>query len=259
MSMIPEERRSNIIIKLKENGYLKIDELAEDLKVSRITIIRDIQILRDSGKIKRIHGGIKLSDAGNNSFESRFFIRMQNNYGKKVEIAKKALEFLKGKNTIFLDSSSTVFVFATEIFKNRFEDKNIITNSPAILVEALDHPNVNLISTGGELKQEFNIFGGSWVDEFLENINIDCAFLSAAGISGNLEITTNNKDLAGTLRRVFDKAGEVNLLVDSTKFFKEGMLNIANINECKRIITDSDIVSKIDEKLRKEIHIEIVY
>ncbi len=256
--MIPEERRNNILTKLTENGLLKIDELAEDLKVSRITVIRDIQILKNNGLIEKIHGGIKLKETANNNFESRFFVRMQNNYSKKLVIAKKALEFLEDKNTIFLDSSSTVFVFAVEIFKNRFEDKNMITNSPAILVEALNQPHANLISTGGELKQEFNIFGGNWVNEFLENINIDCAFLSAAGISSELNITTNNKDLAVTLRKVFDKAGEVNLLVDSTKFFKEGMLNIAHVNECKRIITDDGAAAKINSNIRKNIGIEIV-
>jgi DeoR/GlpR family transcriptional regulator of sugar metabolism len=257
--MIPEERRNNILIKLKENGFLRIDELAENLEVSKITVIRDISILKDNGLVKKIHGGVKLNENGNNNIESSFFVRMQNNYGKKVEIAKKALEFLKDKNTIFLDSSSTVFVFAAEIFKNHFEAKNLITNSPAILVEALKQPHVNLISTGGELRQEFNIFGGNWVNEFLENVNLDCAFLSAAGVSTNLDITTNNKDLAVTLRKVIDKAGEVNLLIDSTKIFKEGMLNIANINEVTRIITDEDIISKIDEKLLKGIDIEIIY
>src|SRR4030066_1164663 len=147
--MIPEERRKNILIKLKENDYLGIEELASELDVSKITIVRDIQILKNSSLIEKIHGGIKLNEKSSSDFESRFLVRMQNNYSRKVEIAKKSLEFLKNKDTVFLDSSSTVFVFAQEIFNSNAEERNLITNSPAILFEALNKPKVNLISTGG--------------------------------------------------------------------------------------------------------------
>jgi len=250
--MIPEERRRNILIKLRENDFLGIEGLASELNVSKITIVRDLQILKNSGLIEKIHGGVKLNEKSASGFESRFFVRMQNNYSKKVEIAKKSLEFLKNKDTVFLDSSSTVFVFAQEIFSGSVEERNLITNSPAILVEALNKPNVNLISTGGELKQEFNIFGGDWVNEFLENLNIDAAFISAAGISSNLDITTNNKDLAGMLKTIFKKAKEINLLIDSTKFYKEGMLSIARISDCRRIITDKEISKEVKAILIKE-------
>ena len=250
--MIPEERRKNILIKLRENDFLGIEELASELNVSKITIVRDIQILKNNGLVEKIHGGIKLNEKSAGDFESRFFVRMQDNYSKKVEIAKKSLEFLKNKDTVFLDSSSTVFVFAREIFSSSVEERNLITNSPAILVEALNKPNVNLISTGGELKQEFNIFGGNWVNEFLENLNIDAAFISAAGISSNLDITTNNKDLAVMLETIFKKAKEINLLIDSTKFYKEGMLSIAHISDCRRVITDKEISEEVKAILIKE-------
>jgi DeoR/GlpR family transcriptional regulator of sugar metabolism len=168
-----------------------------------------------------------------------------------MDIASKALKYLSGNQTIFLDSSSTVFVFASEILKNETLQSNLVTNSPAIIVEALKHPNTGIICTGGELIQEFNIFGGEWVAEFLQNINLDVAFVSAAGVSENGTITTNNKDLAGILKKVFLKAGAVNLLIDSSKFFKKGMLDIASLDDCKRIITDKEISDSILKKLKK--------
>ena len=145
--MIPEERRRNILVRLKENDFLKIDDIAEKLGVSKITVIRDIQLLKNQGLVKKIHGGIKLDGPSKNSIESSFYERMQKNYSKKLEIAGKSLPFLEGKQTVFLDSSSTVFVLATEIFKSHYNEKNLITNSPAIIVEAMNYPGVHLIST----------------------------------------------------------------------------------------------------------------
>ena len=134
-----------------------------------------------------------------------------------------------------------------------------MTNSPAIIIEALKYPGINLISTGGELKQEFNIFGGNWVNEFLENINIDCALISAAGISSRGKITTNNKDLSAILSLVFKKSGQIFLLADSTKFFKEGMLDIADLSECRKLITDKNIGKEAIEKIKKMSNVDIVF
>ncbi len=249
--MLAEERRQKILDVLNEKEFLRAEELADMYNVSRITIIRDIKLLKDAQKIKKIHGGISIPDVPKNNFETRFNIRIQDNYSKKLDIASKAIKYISNNQTIFLDSSSTVFVLASEILKKEISQSNLITNSPAIVVDALNHPSAGLICTGGELKQEFNIFGGGWVLEFLENINFDSAFISAAGVSENGTITTNNKDLAGILKKVFAKAKTINLIVDSSKFFKKGMLDIASLNDCKRIITDNEIPDSILKKLKK--------
>jgi DeoR/GlpR family transcriptional regulator of sugar metabolism len=257
--MLAEERRQNILNVLKEKEFLRAEELAEMYNVSKITIVRDIKLLKDSQKIKKIHGGISIPDAPKNNFETRFKIRIQDNYSKKLDIASKALKYISDNQTIFLDSSSTVFVLASEILKKEMFQSNFISNSPAIVVEALNHLQANLICTGGELKQEFNIFGGGWVLEFLENINLDSAFISAAGVSENGTITTNNKDLAGILKAVFSKAKTVNLLIDSSKFFKKGMLDIAKLQDCRRIITDNEMPVPALKKLQKITDSEIIF
>ena len=257
--MIPEERRKNILALLKENEFLNADILAEKLQVSKITILRDFQKLKEQGDISKIHGGIKLNSRANNNFESGFYSRMQKNYSRKLDIAKKSIAYITYSQTVFLDSSSTVFVFASEIFKKSKGEKNLITNSPAIISEAINFPQVNIISTGGELKQEFNIFGGAWVNEFLEKINIDSAFISAAGISQHGKITTNNKDLSAILSLIFKRSKEINLLADSSKFFMEGMLNIAHLSNCRRLITDSDIDPDKLSEIKKISDIEVIF
>ncbi len=256
--MIPEERRKNILIKLRENGYAKPENLAEYLGVSKITILRDIQVLKNQGDIKKIRGGIKITEDLEKNLEPSFYIRMQKNFSKKMDIAKKSFTYLTDSKNIFLDSSSTVFVFAVEILKNFERDKNFITNSPAIIAEAIKYPQVNLISTGGELKQDFNIFGGHWVNEFLEKINIDCAFVSCAGVSSSGWVTTNNKDLSIILMHILKKAKKVNLLADSTKFFKEGMLNIAHLSNFSRLVTDNELSMNILKLIRKISDIEVI-
>ena len=205
--MIPEVRREKIIKKLLENDIYTLDNLKEELKVSRITIQRDVNILVERGIADKVHGGVRLRKRMR--MESRFSIRINQNINKKLEIAKKALNCLQGTKVIFLDSSSTVYIFAKELFKDKYINNTLITTSPVIINEALELPEVKIISTGGELWTTFNMFAGSWVEEFLRKVNIDTAYISAAGVTEDGEITSNNKELAKTISIIFERSDEV--------------------------------------------------
>ncbi len=257
--MIPEQRRAKILEKLNKKKIYTLDDLAMELKVSRITIQRDVNILEKRELLEKIHGGVRLKKKADNSFESRFNLRLSQNYEKKVEIAKKALDFINESNNIFLDSSTTSYILAKELFKKKYFDLNIITTSPALICESFKYPNFKIISTGGELRSDFNIFSGSWVMDFLEKINIGSAFISAAGITRDGKITYNNKELANTISAVIARSSEINLIIDSSKFYKSGMLVVDEISSCKRIITDSGIDKKVISDIRKISGLKLVY
>jgi DeoR/GlpR family transcriptional regulator of sugar metabolism len=258
--MIPEERRERILDKLNKEEICSIKSLAKEFGVSRITIMRDLNILEKNGLVTKVHGGVKIKKNDNNPFgpETRFNYRLKQNYEKKLQIAKKAVAFVKDGTTIFIDSSTTAHMFSLELFKNKYIDLNIVTNSPTIIAEALKLPDIKIISTGGELNSSFSMFGGTWVTDFLDRINIDTAYISTAGISRELNIITSNMELANILKKVIEKSDEINLLVDSSKFFRKEMLNVSTIRNFTRIITD-DAIDAEHLKLLKGAGPDIVY
>jgi DeoR family myo-inositol catabolism operon transcriptional repressor len=249
--MIPEERRNKILNELYGRDIYPIDGLVKSLGVSRITVQRDINLLQQRGLVNKVHGGVRLNRESPQRFESLFRKRLQQNYEKKLEIATTALKFVKEHTTIYIDSSTTCYVFAQALLKKRYLDLGIITNSPAIQQEALGYPNRRVISTGGELRQQFNMLAGRWVCEFIEKINIDAAFISTAGVSPEWNLTTSNSELMEILKAVLAKSNEVNLLVDSGKFFKAAMLNIGHISQCTRVISNSDIDGELLQEIRR--------
>ncbi len=257
--MIPEERRNRILGKLSEKGVYSVDELVNELAVSRITVQRDINVLKKRGLLQKIHGGVQAAQNDKQDFETLFKARLNQNYDKKMEIASKALRFVHDHSTVFIDSSSTCYIFARELFNKKYVNLSIITTSPSIQYEALRYPDSTLISTGGLLRQNFNMFSGKWVVDFLERVNIDAAFISAAGISPSLKITTSNSELGDILRVVFRRTEEVNLLADSSKFFRSAMLDVAYVRDCRRIITDSGMQGKIDQLIQSGETPELVY
>jgi len=92
--MIPEERRTQIINKLKKQDICTISSLIREFGVSRVTIQRDLSLLEKSELVSKVHGGVKLKKEVNKNFETRFNIRLKQNYEKKLEIAKKAVNFV---------------------------------------------------------------------------------------------------------------------------------------------------------------------
>jgi len=247
--MIPEERRSRIFSELKERGVFSIEELVRSLGVSRITVQRDIAALAEQDLVVKVHGGVKLKKEKGLVIETLFEKRLNQHYEAKVEIGAKAVALVRDHSTVFIDSSTTCYLFARELFKRHYLDLSIITNSPAVQMEALVYPECRVISTGGELRQSFNMLAGRWVIEFLGKVNIDAAFISAAGVSPEFNLTTSNPELAEILKAVFLETDEVNLLADSSKFFRAAMLDIGPIGQCRRLITDSSM----DEGLMAEI------
>lgn len=226
-------------------------DLVSKFKVSRITIQRDLTMLEDSGLITKVHGGAKAVRHDSTIFETRFGVRYRQNFSYKTQIAKKALPFVKPRSTIFIDSSTTAHIFGIEVFRHSIHDLVIVTNAPSLLHEAIKYPDFKIVSTGGELLRSFSMYAGEWVSDFLETITIDSAFISAAGISENLKITTEHHGLSNTLQKVIRNSSEVNLLLDSSKLFRQGMIAFAEISDITRIITDDSIS---DEKKNFLLH-----
>lgn len=208
--------------------------------VSRITIMRDLKTLQESNLIQKIHGGAKLSDsfAG---IEQRFNIRIRINYDLKRQIACKAIEYFNSNGTFFLDSSTTSYIIARELLNHPLKNVTIITNSVPLLNLFAENPQFRVISTGGELDPEYNMLSGIVTSLFLNNVNIDAAFISCGGISVNFNLTTSNPNLADMLRKLIQQTGEINLIADSTKIFKPELINVAKLNKCTRLITDSNL------------------
>ena len=51
------QRRERLRQMLREGGVARVDELRKTLEVSVATIRRDLEILEEEGKVRRVHGG----------------------------------------------------------------------------------------------------------------------------------------------------------------------------------------------------------
>ena len=95
-------------------------------------------------------------------------------------MAARAARLVPDNATVFVDASSTCLAVALALADSGPGPLTLVTNSPAIAFE-LSADQIHVIVVPGEVDQHMRLIAGRWAIEFLADLNIDIAFLSAAG------------------------------------------------------------------------------
>jgi DeoR family fructose operon transcriptional repressor len=245
--LVPVKRKEEILGFIQQRKICSIAELARRFSVSRVTIHRVLNELESEDLVTKVHGGVRAPQP-HGKIETRFTVRMEINRAKKIEIAKKTLQFVRDRDAIFIDSSTTCFQFARLLGSEQSLHVTVISNSPLISCELSDARHLNIISTGGDLFQEVYSFAGDLTLEAIANLQFEKVFLSAPALSVEQGLMTSQSFLALIKRKVIEKASEVNLLVDSSKFERIAPRVIAPIESVTRIITDGELPDELKKK-----------
>jgi len=250
--MIPFQRRERILDELKRKKTCSVGELSKLLKVSEVTIHRDLIHLDQSGVIEKVHGGATLLMGSEESVaraEQRVDLRMRMQIEEKKEIAKRAVRLIRDETSIFIDHSSTSIYLAREIKNLSYKNLIVVTNSIKILTE-LEGTSFSLVSTGGHLQRQWSALGGTIALDFLSRLNFDQIFLSCGGISIERGVMTSFTFVAEILKKASTVARETNLLVDSSKFSRVGTFSVMPVAAVTRLITDRKLTPDLMKQYR---------
>ncbi len=170
------ERQIQILDILGEKKRVPVLELSELLKVSDVTIRKDLATLEDKGLLKREHGFATLPESDDVSTRLLF------NYEIKRRIAKKALESVKDYEIIMIESGACCALLAEELILNR-RGVTIITNSVFIATFLRDKVGVRIILLGGEFQPEAQVMVGPLIKKCAENFHVDKLFVGTDGFN----------------------------------------------------------------------------
>ncbi|MDD3321069.1 MAG: DeoR/GlpR family DNA-binding transcription regulator [Paludibacter sp.] len=251
--MLPNQRREKILELIREDGHAKVFDLSRIFKVTEVTIRQDLERLEKEGSILREHGGAYLKDIDMNV--RNFTLKNQDNMEEKLNIAKKAIEFIEDGDTIILDSGSTT----TEIAKliNGYKNLTVITNALNIALILGAQPGINVIVTGGEFKAPTLSLTGQKAADFFNNIHVDKLFLATAGIALKSGLTYPGMSDICVKRAMIDSANEVYLVADSTKIGKNSFASLGALSLIHFLITDSKL-KKEDVNWLKNFDVEFI-
>ncbi|AIC95389.1 DeoR/GlpR family DNA-binding transcription regulator [Shouchella lehensis] len=233
--MKAKERKAFIKQFVDEQGKVEIDELAEQLQVSQMTIRRDLTQLEAENQVIRTPGG---------AVPQKALIRETPYARKEVEqlqakrkIAQKAIALIAPNSTILLDSGTTTLEVA-RLIKDR-ADLTVVTNDIKIAAE-LVHSSVTCIVTGGEVQADVGALYGSQAQALIESIHVDLFLLGAHAVHAVSGIMAPTLEKARMKQLMIEAARETWLLCDSSKFEQKSFAHVSELNKVEGIITDKD-------------------
>jgi len=243
------ERIAQIKNFILQNGEIKLSQLEELFPdISSMTIRRDLEKLEQLGEIVRTRGGAKSISHLSRIKEELYSTRASSNISEKNLVAKKAISLVEYGRSIFLDSGTTV-MYLSYLLGN--EKLFITTSAPNIALECIKNPNASVYLVGGNLNNDNLSLSGINALSFLENINIDIAFMATSGFTLKNAFTCGNYDECELKKHVIAKASKVVMMMDSSKIGKNLPFTFAKIPDIDYLITDDLISEEILNEIKK--------
>lgn len=239
--MLAAERQSRIVELIQEQGSVQVEELAERLKVSPMTIRRDLVKLQEDDRIERCHGGAVAKQ------EVDYADKRISHKNEKKKIARACASYIKEGNTVFLDAGTTTYEIANLI--KEIPDIMVVTNDLEI-ANLLKQSSVDLMLCGGVVQKSTGSTLGYYATQMLADFQFDVGFFGAASINDEFQVMTPTVDKAFLKRETRKQCRFAYLAVDSSKFHRQSMTKINDLGDYTAVITNEKFTVEEKEKLQ---------
>ena len=233
---------------LHTEGIVSIDELETLLQTSKATVYRDLKELEELGELKCTRGGA-VSVSRRTHQELSYADKIDLFKEEKVRIAEEALKYIHPRDTIILDSGTTVLELARLIAKQQ-EEYYIATNDILTARVLSENSDISLTVLGGLLRKDHFSLNGYFTESMISQMHADTAFVGADAVDLGIgfmnfsveEIQPKKLMIKASKRRIF--------LCDHTKFDSIAFVNICPFSDADLIITGKETRQEIVDELK---------
>lgn len=253
--MKPEDRQNKILTILRAmQQEIKVEDLAEMLDVSPLTIRRDLDQLSSQKTIIRTHGGCL--SVGRAALETEYHQKVALNFELKRAISMAAAERITAGQTLLMNDGSTTFHLSSRL--GGIGPLSIYTNSLAMISELSRFPDIRLILLGGEYNNESYSMRGSFTEQTLEPLHFDQVILGADAVGEDGRCTVSSPEEAHLTKTMLKRGTNKILLADHTKAGKIGHIGYGSLDHFDLWITTAGIREDLLREYRKMTEVVLV-
>jgi DeoR/GlpR family transcriptional regulator of sugar metabolism len=245
-----------ILERIREDGGVRVADLARDLGVSDMTVRRDLELLHNRGLVEKVHGGATALP-GSALFEPGFAAKSVLQEPEKEAIADAAVRLVSPGTAIGISAGTTTYAFARRLVD--VAGLTVVTNSVPV-ADVLHRAGSNdqtIILTGG-VRTPSDALVGPFAVAALRTIHVDLVFMGVHGIDPHSGFTTPNVLEADTDRALVESGRRLVVMADHTKWGVVGISSIARLNEADTMVTDAGLSDDARALLRSEVRELIV-
>ena len=109
--MLLNERRTQILKYIEEQGFVSLQKIVEHFGISESTARRDVEYLDGISKVQKTRGGAAYIGESMTSFEDRTVAALK----EKREIAQAVAEMIEAGDVVLLDGGTTTLEVARQL------------------------------------------------------------------------------------------------------------------------------------------------
>jgi DeoR family ulaG and ulaABCDEF operon transcriptional repressor len=237
------EREQAILDLLEQRGFIAFRELEKRVEASPATLRRDLERLAGEGRINRVRGGVKSATGQHrsNSVPTHlsgvpFHENVARHRKEKEAIGRAAAALCTPGMAVMIDGGSTTLQMCRHLNGLNLQ---VLTNSLHIVNALLPQSGTRVLVPGGSVFREQNIILTAAGDDTMPRFHAPKLFMGAAAVSAQ-GVMQADVVLVAAERRLIERAEELILLVDSSKFQGSGNV-VCNLDEIDLLITDKGV------------------
>ncbi|HKT75357.1 MAG TPA: DeoR/GlpR family DNA-binding transcription regulator, partial [Sphingobium sp.] len=234
------QREELILGLIAESGFVSFRALEQKLNASPATIRRDLERLASIGRVERVHGGARLpeGEAPAKGIATLQGVPFHENIGRhraeKEAIGRAAAGLCEAGEGIMIDGGSTTLQMCPHLAGLNLQ---VLTNSLHIVSALLPQQGTRILVPSGAVFREQNIILAAAGEESMPRFHAPKLFMGAAAI-GPQGLMQADIVLVAAERRLIERADEIIVLVDSSKFAMTSGNVVCDLSEIDVVVTD---------------------
>jgi DeoR/GlpR family transcriptional regulator of sugar metabolism len=252
--VLAAQRQSLILDEVNRLGAVRIADLAAALRVSDMTVRRDLSVLAGAGLVVKVHGGVTAVEqaASAGGAEARPAGQVTSERAAKEAIAAEAARLVAPGATIGVSGGSTTMAFARLLVD--VPGLIVVTNflPLADLLYAEGRDDQTVILTGG-VRTPSGVLVGPVAVEAARRLHVDLNFVGTAGMDERVGFTSSDLLESELMRVMLEAGGRIVVLADHTKWGRVGLTSVARLGDADVLITDRLLPADALAALRRHI------
>jgi DeoR/GlpR family transcriptional regulator of sugar metabolism len=259
--MHANERERLIVEMMQSRGFVSFQELDSRLDASPATIRRDLERMAQQGLLTRVRGGAQLAaqDTPQPAAAQGHLsgVPFHENIGRhpleKSAIGKAAAALCRPGEAVMIDGGSTTLQMCPHLAGLNLQ---VLTNSLHIVSALLPQAGTRILVPAGTVFREQNIILSALGDDSMPNFHAPRLFMGAAAL-GAQGVMQADVVLVAAERRLIERADEIIILVDSSKFSGPSGHRVCDLAEIDVVVTDAGI-SDADRAMLRDNGVKLI-
>lgn len=242
--MLRAERQAKILQMIREEGFIRSEDLIKLLNTSHVTIRRDLICLANQNLIKLEHGGATSIDYLEGMPEPQYDTKMFVHADEKEAVAAEAVKLIGDGSILFLDSGTTNFRIARKLLGQNFSKLTVITTDFMIAKELSVQSYITINLLGGIVRKSYYNTYGPYTEAILEHLKANIFFLGFDGASLGRGFSNTVLEEVPVKQKMIALADQVVAVGDASKFSVDAPYLICGWEKVHKVITNQSIDQK---------------